>query len=131
MQQYFLLYRSHFGRLAVAFVALLLFTFAFAPATFAVSIPDIFFVENLDDDPTGAINSIAQEVITVLAFIILAVSVIMILWGAFNYLMAGANEDKVAYARNVIMYALIGVAVSVLAYALPTLVINLLRQVGS
>jgi len=42
---------------------------------------------------------------------------VMLLYGGFLYLTAGANEEAPKKAKNVIMYAVIGLVVIALAYA--------------
>ena len=49
---------------------------------------------------------------------VLIVAVIVLLFGAIQFFTARGNEDQVADARRYITYALVGVAVAVLARAL-------------
>lgn len=53
---------------------------------------------------------------------IIAASVIAILYSAFLFLTSGGDSDKVTTARQALLYAVIGVAVAVVAFALPGLV---------
>ena len=57
------------------------------------------------------------------AFIII-IAVIMLLYGAFKFFTAGGSEDQVATARKFITYALVGVAVALLARSLVYVVGN-------
>ncbi len=54
------------------------------------------------------------------------VAVIMILYGAFLYIVAAGDEDKVKKAKNVIIYGLVGVVVAILAFAIVSFVASLL-----
>ncbi len=54
-------------------------------------------------------------------FVLVALSAIMILLGAFSILTAGGNAEKVTAGRNYIMYAAIGLVVGLLARAIPAL----------
>ncbi len=83
--------------------------------------------QNQLTDPKGAVGSVGTKIANIIGTIILAVSVIMILFSAFNFLTAGGDTEKVASARNTLIYALVGVAVSLLAYVLPNLVQTLIR----
>jgi len=60
-------------------------------------------------------------------FIILIVVVgLFIIWGAFDIVTAAGTPEKVGSGRNKILYALIGLAVALLAKALPSIVSALL-----
>lgn len=82
------------------------------------------FKENVNN-LEGGVEQIVQRVANVAGFIIVAVSVIMILWSAFLFLTSGGDPAKVTSARNYIIYALVGIAVALLAFALPTMVVKL------
>lgn len=47
--------------------------------------------------------------------VILILAVVMILWSGFLFLTAGGNEDTLKKAKSVLIYALIGLAVALLA----------------
>jgi len=53
---------------------------------------------------------------------LLAIAVIMIIMGAFSFVTAGGDPEKTMKARNYIMYAAIGIAVALLAKAVPAMV---------
>ena len=57
------------------------------------------------------------------AFVII-IAVMMLLYGAFKFFTAGGNEDSVGTARKFITYALVGVAVALLARSLVYVVGN-------
>jgi len=64
--------------------------------------------------------------ITDLIFVVLvAISGIMILLGAFNLLFAAGESEKINKGRNYIIYAAVGLAVGFLARAIPALVVFL------
>ncbi len=66
----------------------------------------------------GSINYVIQ-----IAFaLLMALVVAFILIGAYNFLTAAGDTDKVAAGRNYVLYALIGLIVASLAWALPQLV---------
>jgi hypothetical protein len=69
-------------------------------------------------EPVGAIEAIITWLIT----IILVVAALFIVLAAFTFVTAGGDPEKVNAARNQVMYALIGVAVALLAYGLVLLV---------
>jgi len=60
-------------------------------------------------------------------FVILMVVVsLLIIWGAFTIVTAGGAPEKVTTGRNYIIYALIGLAIAILAKALPSIVKGLI-----
>jgi len=63
-------------------------------------------------------GSIFTTVVNVLLFIIGALSVIMLIWGGIRYTTSGGNSSSVTAAKNTIMYAIIGLVVAFLAYAI-------------
>jgi hypothetical protein len=58
--------------------------------------------------------------------IVFALAIVFILVAAFQFLTAAGSPEKVASARGMLIYALIAVAVAVIAWGLPTLVKSLL-----
>ena len=58
--------------------------------------------------------------------VLIAVVAILIIWGAFNIVTAGGSPEKVGTGRSYIIYALVGLAVALLAKALPSIVQALL-----
>ncbi len=54
-------------------------------------------------------------------FAVIALSVIMTLVGGFTILTAGGDTEKVAQGKNYITYAVVGVAVALLAKAVPSI----------
>lgn len=69
------------------------------------------------DQVDGDLNSIIQTVVNTLLFIIGAVSVIMLIFGGFRYVTSGGDSAAVTSAKNTILYAVIGLVVALLAYA--------------
>ncbi len=57
--------------------------------------------------------------IVVLAFVVaLIVALVMLVWGAFEWITSGGDKESVAKARGRIINALIGLAVLAIAFAL-------------
>ena len=73
----------------------------------------------------GLLNGI-EAVINWVFVILMIVSGLFIIWGAFTLVTAAGAPDKVSSGRNYIIYALIGLAVALLAKALPSIVEALL-----
>jgi hypothetical protein len=64
-----------------------------------------------------------QQVINVLLFIIGAVAVIMIIIGGIKYVLSNGDSSQITSAKNTILYAVIGLVVALLAYAIVNFVV--------
>ncbi len=73
---------------------------------------------------TGDIPHIFQTVTDILLFVIGAVSVIMIVVGGLKYTTSNGNADQIKSAKNTIMYAVVGVVVAILAYAIVHFIVS-------
>ena len=69
-------------------------------------------------------GGIFQTITNVLLFIIGAISVIMLIIGGIRYVVSGGDSGAVTSAKNTILYAVIGIIVALLAYALVKFVIG-------
>lgn len=63
-------------------------------------------------------GSIFTTIVNVLLFIIGAISVIMLIIGGIRYTTSAGDSGNVTAAKNTIMYALIGLVVAFLAFAI-------------
>ncbi len=66
----------------------------------------------------GGDDSIFTTVVNILLFIIGAICVIMLIWGGIRYTTSAGNAASVTAAKNTIMYAIIGLVIAFLAYAI-------------
>lgn len=79
--------------------------------------------------PTGATNNLFangglfNKLSNTLIFIVGAVAVIMLIVGGLQYVLSAGNEKSVGTAKNTILYAIIGIIVAVIAYAIVNFVI--------
>ncbi len=70
------------------------------------------------------ISGIVKNVVNILLFIIGAISIVMLIVGGLRYTTSAGNSSQVTAAKNTIMYALIGLVIAVLAYAIVQFVIG-------
>ena len=78
-------------------------------------------------DQTAALfgqTGIFRTITNVLLFVLGAISVIMIIIGGLRYVVSGGNATAVTAAKNTILYAIVGVIVALLAYAVINFVLN-------
>lgn len=70
--------------------------------------------------PTGVFTQITNIVL----YAVGAISVIMLIYGGLRYVISGGDSKKVTDAKNTILYAIIGLIISILAFAIVHFVIN-------
>ena len=74
--------------------------------------------DGVPDQLFGGDGSIFTTVVNVMLFIIGAICVIMLIWGGIRYTTSAGNAASVTAAKNTIMYAIIGLVIAFLAFAL-------------
>lgn len=75
------------------------------------------------DGGKGLLGSFAN-ISNTLIFVVGAVAVIMVIIGALRYVLSNGDSAGIKSAKDTILYALIGVAVAMLSYALVAFVIG-------
>ena len=65
-----------------------------------------------------SIDNVFKLVVNILLFVIGALCVIMLIFGGIRYTTSAGNSSSVTAAKNTIMYALIGLVVAFLAFAI-------------
>jgi Type IV secretion system pilin len=79
-------------------------------------------VQGGKDGIVGLIISAAQ----LLTFIFAAVAVLFLVWGGVQYVTSGGDDGRVKNAKNTILYAIIGLVITIVAYAIVGVISNLL-----
>lgn len=69
-------------------------------------------------------NGVFKTVTNVLLFIIGAIAVIMLIIGGIRYVVSGGDSSAITSAKNTILYAVVGIVVAILAYAVVNFVIG-------
>ena len=62
-------------------------------------------------------NALIKTIVNLLLFIVGATSVVMIIVGGFFYATSAGDNGRVTTAKNTIMYAVVGLVVSLIAFA--------------
>lgn len=118
-----------------AVVMLLLGLALFTPVIASVSAacPDGYTLQNgVDcvkiDGPTELFgpDGAFTKIINAALFLIGAVSVLMLVYGGIRYTISGGNATSVTAAKNTILYAIVGIVVAMLAYAIVNFVVGAL-----
>lgn len=72
----------------------------------------------------NAFEGFLKKVVNILIFIIGAISVIMIIVGGLRYVLSGGDQNSVKAGKDTILYAVIGLVVALMAYAIVNFVIG-------
>jgi len=75
-------------------------------------------------DGVGDANSLVKDVVNIILWIVGILSVIMLVWGGIKYTTSAGDTNKVTSAKNTIIYAVIGLIIAILAYAIVNFVIE-------
>ena len=70
------------------------------------------------------LSGLIKKVVNILLFLIGAVAVIMIIIGGIRYTISNGEGAQVTGAKNTILYAVIGLVVALLAYAIVNFVLD-------
>lgn len=114
------------------------FTVAMSPSVNAIDTDgkcqetDVNIVEGVDcakgkgsqEELFAGDGSLFKTITNVLLFLIGAVSVIMLIIGGFRYVLSNGDSTQVTNAKNTIFYAVIGIVVALLAYAIVNFIVS-------
>lgn len=70
------------------------------------------------------LDSALKTVVNILLFFIGAVAVIMIVIGGIKYTTSNGDQNQLTSAKNTILYAVVGLVVAIMAYAIVQFVID-------
>ena len=88
-------------------------------------------VERIGPSTVGGIVDIIRQVVRWVYIIFFIIAVLFIIWAAFTYLTAGGDPEKVAEAKNRLIYAAVAIAVAFLAVGFEVIVRNFLTTPGA
>jgi len=73
---------------------------------------------------TGQLEKFLKDIVNILLFIIGTISVIMIIVGGLRYVLSGGDAGSIKAGKDTVIYAIIGLVVSIMAYAIVNFVIG-------
>lgn len=76
------------------------------------------------DVQNTSLETYISTIINVLLGLIGVVAVIMLIYGGFRYVLSAGNEKATSAAKDTILFAIIGIVVAVLAFAIVNFVIG-------
>ena len=87
--------------------------------------------DGVPDNLASGDDSIIRRVINLMLYAVGVISVIMLIYGGFRYVISGGQKESVTAAKNTILYAVIGLVVAMLAYAIINFVLGTFSGGGS
>ena len=99
----------------------------------ATSVQEGANAASADGMPTELIgdNGVFSRITNTVLLIVGLISVIMLVYGGLRYILSGGDSKKVTDAKNTVLYAIIGLIISMLAYAIVHFVLNSVIGVGT
>lgn len=76
------------------------------------------------NDETDTVPNLIKTIVNILTYIIGTLSVIMIIVGGLMYTTSAGNADSIKKAKSTILYAVIGLVVALLSYAIVNFVLT-------
>lgn len=76
------------------------------------------------ENKAGTVQDMIKVIVNIFLLITAALSVVMIVIGGFRYTVSGGDQAAVKNAKNTILYATIGLIISIMAYAVVSFVGN-------
>lgn len=80
--------------------------------------------DNCQEADQSFLEKMINRVVKPLLFVVGAAAVVMLIVGGLKFVLSAGGQDAVQSAKSTITYALIGLSVSILAYALVNYVLN-------
>lgn len=78
--------------------------------------------------PATAANDATVQTIVAAAFMIIgAICVLFIIIGGYRYVISVGNSSQITQAKNTILYAVVGLVVTIVSFAVVQLVIGLFK----
>ncbi len=77
-------------------------------------------------NPNTNVTDLVQYIINILLLVVGIFSVFFIIWGSYQYIISGANEEQAEAGKKTIRNAIIGLIITILSYVIVTVVANAL-----
>lgn len=101
------------------------------------AVPQAVLAQSPADQIQGGVNEVDPEggegpdlqdqiriVVNILLFLLGAIAVVMIVIGGIRFATANGDQSAVTSARNTILYAVVGLVVAIMAYAIVNFVLD-------
>lgn len=85
-------------------------------------------VKDIDSDPNSnkgtKVTDVIRNVIGILSFLVGMIAVLMIVIAGFRFVTSNGDAGTVSSAKNTIIYAVIGIIITVMAYAIVNFILT-------
>ena len=114
--------------LPVLVMGVAVFATALAPSVSALTLQEGAEAARCDGCPTDLFGDtgVFKQVTNTILYIVGIVAVVMLIIGGIKYVISGGDSKKVTDAKNTVLYAIIGLVVAFLAFAIVNFVISAL-----
>lgn len=115
-------------RLIIAFVLTLTLSFAGFSSVSAMTLREGAEAARCDGCPKDLFGNtgVFKQVTNTILYIVGIIAVIMLIIGGIKYVISGGDSKKVTDAKNTVLYAIIGLVIAFLAFAIVNFVISAL-----
>lgn len=72
----------------------------------------------------GQLEKFLKDIVNILLFVIGTISVIMIIVGGLRYVLSGGDAGSIKAGKDTVLYAIIGLVVAIMAYAITNFIIG-------
>ncbi len=85
-----------------------------------------------DEQPSNLIGEegIFKRITNIMLFAIGVLSVIMLIVGGMHYVISGGKKESVTTAKNTILYAIVGLIIALMAYAIINFILGVFTESG-
>ena len=81
-------------------------------------------INNTNQFGTADLPTTISNIVKIFMYAVGVISVIMMIFGGFQYVTSSGDQAKVTKAKNTILYGIVGLVIAVLAYAIVSFVIG-------
>ena len=121
--------KSFLKQASASFITLVVPAIA-AAQTGGVTIPGGGTGPKVDIGSAPKVGLLIANIANFMGSLILAISVIVILYAGFRFLTAGEEEEAITGARKMITWGIVGIIVALVAYSIPILVTSITGSVA-
>lgn len=77
--------------------------------------------------PTVDLLSTLEKIATLLFWILLTLAIVAIVWAGILFVTAGGKAEQVEQARHIILYAIVGIIIALLAYGIRSFLLSQIK----
>jgi hypothetical protein len=81
-------------------------------------------VDEINDGNDATLQDQIKTVVNILLFVLGAIAVIMIIIGGIRYTTSNGDQTNIKAAKDIILYAVVGLAVAILSYAIVNFILD-------